>query len=344
MAVDAGDFEPVLQRLSDEARERFNAPTVSLTPLERLSRPFSQLLIVRAATPSRHIDLYVKRIRPTGSEPDATALVLRRLKREYDGAAAAYNAVRGHAGLYAVRPVALYPDLLAIVTERLPGRTLRHVLSRDAVWWASPGASRRLGSMVAGVARWLQMYQNRELSRERASLADLRSYLDIRLRALAARRFLGIAERDRDALLDYFDARAAAVTPEMLGVARAHGDLNPENILVDGDRVGLVDFSMIKVGPRLLDVTHLYMCFELMRWRPWYRPSLLRDLQRRLLGEYDPTLAPGDPLFEVLALQHAVARLTGLPDTVTTTAAAIRRWILRRREVACRGLVPLPSR
>jgi aminoglycoside phosphotransferase (APT) family kinase protein len=134
------------------------------------------------------------------------------------------------------------------------------------------------------------------------------------------------------------------VTPEKLAVARAHGDLNPENILVDGERVGLLDFTMIKFAPRLLDPTHLYMCFELMRWRPWFRPALLRRLQSRLLAEYDPALAPDDPLFELLTLQHAVARLTGLPDTVTTTAAAIRRWVLRRRELACRSLIPLPSR
>jgi Ser/Thr protein kinase RdoA (MazF antagonist) len=145
-----------------------------------------------------------------------------------------------------------------------------------------------------------------------------------------ARRWLGISERQRAALLDYFDARAARLTAADLVQSRCHGDFNPENIIVNGDQIGVVDFSMSQPAPRLLDVTHLYIGLDVLRRRPWYRPEALSNAMSALLEAYDPALRPTQPMFELMALEHGVARLCGLGDRPTPGGVTLRGWVMRR--------------
>jgi aminoglycoside phosphotransferase (APT) family kinase protein len=340
IAVDPSNFEEALERLRYEPPARLGVVRPTLTLRRRLRRRFSDVLIVRIDVPGRSFDLFLKRAR-VDERLETVALVRDNLRREFDGLSRVYATLRHEEGLQAARPVACYPDLETIATERLPGVTLRQLLHRRAVWWAGDAGQRRLERVASAVGRWLGAFQRADRPDRQISPSDLRTYLDDRLLMLVARRWLGISAAQRAALLEYFDERAMRVPTEDLVQSCSHGDFNPENIIVNGDKVGVVDFSMSKPAPRLLDVTHLYIGLDVLRRRPWYRPATLSGTMAALLNAYDPDLQPSQPMFELLALQHGVARLCGLGDRVTPGGATLRGWVLRRMAGQRRSVGPV---
>jgi aminoglycoside phosphotransferase (APT) family kinase protein len=329
IAADVSGFDEALARLRREPPARLGVVRPALTARRRLKRRFSDVLIVRVDVPGRSFDLFLKRAR-IGGCLDTAALVRRNLVREFDALTKVYATLRRQEGLQAARPVACYPDLETLVTERIPGITLRHMLHRGAVWWAATANVRRLEAVAFAIGRWLRAFQAAESHDTTVSVNSLRTYLDERLATLVTRRWLGISDRQRAALLDYFDTRASRLTTADLIEARSHGDFNPENIIVNGGNVGVVDFSMSQPAPRLLDVTHLYVGLDVLRRRPWYRPAALAGAMAALLEGYDPDLHPSQPMFELLALQHGVARLIGVGDHLTPGGVTLRAWVTRR--------------
>jgi tRNA A-37 threonylcarbamoyl transferase component Bud32 len=340
MDADISGFEEALSRLRDEPPARIGVVRPALTARRRMKRRFSDVLIVRVDVPGRSFDLFLKRAR-AGEQSDPLPLVRRNLLREFDALTRVYATLRREDGLQAARPVACYPDLETLVTERIPGMTLRHMLHRRAVWWTRGANGRSLGRVASEIGHWLRAFQSGAPHDATVSVADLRKYLDERLVRLVARRWLGISERDRRALLDYFDARASRLTTADLIQARSHGDFNPENIVVNAGKVGVVDFSMSQSAPRLLDITHLHVGLDVLRRRPWYRPATLAGAMAALLDGYDPGLRPAQPMFELLALQHGVARLCGLGDRPTPGGVTLRAWVMRRLDGARRTIWPV---
>lgn len=328
-AADVSGFDDALARLRREPPARIGVVRPALTARRRLKRRYSDVLIVRVDVPGRSFDLFLKRARADDG-PDRLARVRRDLRREFEALTTVYATLRRENGLQAARPVACYPDLETLVTERIPGMTLRHILHRRAAWWTGKDGVQRLERIASEIGHWLRVFQAGESHDTTVSVTELRQYLDDRLGRLVARRWLGITERERIALLDYFDARASRLTTADLVQARSHGDFNPENIIINGEKVGVVDFSMIQPAPRLLDVTHLYMGLDVLRRRPWYRPAALASAMAALLEGYDAELRPSQPMFELMALQHGVARLCGLEDRLTPGGITLRAWVMRR--------------
>jgi hypothetical protein len=60
-----------------------------------------------------------------------------------------------------------------------------------------------------------------------------------------------------------------------------------------------------------------------------------------LLEGYDPELQPPQPMFELMALQHGVARLCGLGDRPTPGGITLRAWVMRRLDASRRALWPV---
>src|SRR5205807_10203959 len=101
----------------------------------------------------------------------------------------------------------------------------------------------------------------------------------------------------RQAVLRHFDELAAAVPRHRMVEAAAHGDFNPENILLDGESVWVLDFADVGRGAPVHDLTHLYGYLDTVAAKPWVSARAAARLQGALLRGFDPSLTPSDPLF-----------------------------------------------
>ncbi|HEX5473911.1 MAG TPA: aminoglycoside phosphotransferase family protein [Vicinamibacterales bacterium] len=319
-------FEPLLARLAGGATQYFGDARTSLEPVGRLERPFSDLLRVRVTADGRESHAFVKVFRPRGSDPQEIAQLRRWVEREYRATARLHEALRGRPGLTALRPVAVFPDSLAIVTEEAAGLPLDRVLRR-ALWGASSATP--LEAIAGRIGAWIRTYQGVTESTGVLSLEERRDYLDVRLHRLVP---LLLDDRERARALALFDDLAARVSPAVLPLVAIHADLCPSNILVAPDGgVTVLDFAMAKTGSRLHDVAHLYMHLEFLGWRPRPRASRVPSVQRALVAGFDPAVTPADPLFRLMLLQHVVCHAVQRVEAAGGRLSAARRWVLRRR-------------
>ena len=168
-------FDGTLAALAGDADRYFGDPNALLEPVARFERPFSILLRIRVDAAGRRTHAFLKVFKPRHSTPEEIAQLRRFVEREYRAATALHQTVTGRPGLTALRPVALFPEHLAIVTEEVEGKTLDRVL-RQGAWRRS--VRPQVGAAAARVGRWVRTYQGVTAAEGVVSTDGLRAYLD----------------------------------------------------------------------------------------------------------------------------------------------------------------------
>lgn len=323
-------FDRVRTSLAADPSTEFGAPGARIEVLRTIDGPFSSVQHVRVSAPGRVTQAYIKILKPRSPTEDDVVRARRGLEREYQLTRACWEALGQDTGLGAVRPIALVPELCAMVTEEVPGRPFGELLVDPA-----PNAA-ALSRVAANIGRWVRAYQATASQTAIVELSERRTYVDQRLRQLEGRVFSGAERRH---LLERFDALAATLGASVRAVP-IHADLTPMNIVADSSsRVTVLDFTMAKSGTEHHDLAHVYFHLELMAVRNRRRRAMLHALQREMLAGYDPALTPGDPLFRLMLLQHSVCHVVLLAGRRVPVADLAYRWFLRRRWKNCEQLL-----
>lgn len=334
MTVDARrltPFDPVLSRLRDDAVTAFGG-RVSLEPRRVCVGPFSQVLEVRVHGDARALTAFIKVLTPRATTVQELEATRRNISREYSALQRACETLAGRDGFSVARPLACYPDLCALVTERVEGIPLAAALSKLR-GSPSPRTIEDTARVLRNVGAWLSAFQGSpDTTRPPVSLDRMRNYLDTRLKALTELRVF--APDLRDALLRHFDRRASAIAARDLGAVPVHADFTPENVLVDGERVSVIDFTMAKDGARYLDVSHMFMHVDMLKMRPWFRPGAIDRQTAALLDGFEPNLRIERPLLELLLVQHVVCFVLQTAQMkIARLPAFVLAWHIRRQQV-----------
>jgi hypothetical protein len=331
-------FEPLLNRLGAEADRHFGDSAAVLVPVAQIERPFSSLLRLRVEARGRPCHIYLKVFKPRLSTDDELAQLRRWVQREYDATARLHLAFAGEPGLSAVRPIAVFPDELAFVTEEAPGESLEGLLH---AWFWGRRLPAPLPEIAARIGAWVRTYQRVTECSGAVSLDERRDYLEVRLGRLRAANVL--CDRERARTLARFDALASMVDPPSLRLVGIHADLWPGNILVGPDGgVTILDFAMAKTGATFHDLAHFYMHLELQRWRPRLRTRVVTQMQAALLAGFDPDRSiDAHPLFHLMLLQHVVCHVALLAELQNGLMRPIQTWRVRRRWHRCAGMAGL---
>jgi hypothetical protein len=292
----------------------------------RLERPYSALLRLRVEAAGHESYAFLKVFKPRGGGAEEVAQLRRFVEREYRSTHRLHEALRGRPDLTALRPLAVFPDQLALVTEEVRGETFDRVARRalqggDAANEAVAAAER--------IGAWIRTYQEVTAAEGVVSLDAQREYIDVRLRKLAGD---ALTEEDRQDALRKYDTIAADVDASDLALVAIHADLTPTNILVAPDgRVTIVDFAMAKTGARYHDVAHLYLHLERLPSRVPLWVARADVLQGALLRGVSPTLSPSHPLFALMLLQHVVCIVAQLAQREVGLLGPAYRMMVRRR-------------
>ena len=340
MTLPIDGFAPVLTALAAGSQQYFGDSRAVLEPVARLERPFSALLRLRVTAGGRESHAFLKVLKPQRSTPDELAYLRRSAAREFSATKSLYDAVDTQSGMTALRPVALFAEDMAILTEEVAGTGFDRVL-RDALWGRRTVAP--IDAVAERIGAWVRTYQRVIQVEGELSLDERRDYLDVRLRRLLDADVL--TETQRAIVLRYHDQIASEIGSGTVPAVAIHADLCPTNILVGPDGgVTVLDFTMAKSGTRFHDLAHLYMHLKFMRWRPRLKPTIIDAAQEALLRGYDPAVSASDPLFRLMLLQHLVCHVALLAERQTGALEPAYRWFLRRRWARCGRVLGLPTR
>ncbi len=329
LRVSTVDFAPMLAALAAGSQEYFGDAGAAIEPVERIERPFSALLRLRVRTRGGESYAFLKMFKARRAGSEEVAQLRRFVEREYRATRRLHEAFSTKPDLSAVRPVALFAEHLAMVTEQVEGRTLEHVF-RQSLWGQLPREA--VVAIAERVGAWVRTYQDVTAVEGVLSLSKRRDYLDTRLKTLVG---YVLSPSERDGTLRLFDRLAARVNPPAPPLVAIHADLNPTNILVGPDgRVTILDFAMAKSGPRHHDLSHLFFHLDRLRWRRMI-PGRVVEVQRALLRGFDPALSEADPLFALMLLQHAVCHIALLAERDVGALRPAYRTLVRRRWHKC---------
>ena len=324
-------FRPVLTKLVAGGREYFGSDEISVEPLTRVERPFSTLLKIRVGTGGCAQGAFVKILKPRADTPVEIASMQRNVQRDFEMTARVRHALGGCAGLTAVRPIACFPEELAIVTGEAVGPMLSQVLARRAAGWPRPSVVRELSQLLYRVGAWLKAAQDALPEDHPLDREAMRTYLDKRFTDLETTGAIRLTTSGRDAIARCRDRLLRDATAEGLRRVWIHADFCPENIITRGGDITVLDFMMAKTGTKYHDLAHLFMHLEAMQVKPWFRPAIVARLQRDLMAGFEPGLTVGRPLFALMLLQHVVCHLLTLQAPVEGRAARLYRARLHGR-------------
>ena len=158
-------FPTVLRRLS----------TLFSSRLRDSSGHFRTLLRLRVTAGGRESHAFLKVFKPQRSTPEELAKLRSYAEREFSATKSLYDAVDTRSGLTALRPVALFAEDMAIVTEEVAGTGFDRVL-RDALWGRQTVAP--IDAVAERIGAWVRTYQRVIEVEGEISLDERREDLD----------------------------------------------------------------------------------------------------------------------------------------------------------------------
>ena len=292
----------------------FETPTVRV--VQTFSRPFSEIARVDVQAKNGQASLFVKVTRPKKEGAAERERLANRVRQDYRVTELLHAQMPVADGLSVVRPVACYPEHLALVTLEARGTTLMRLLESAAQWWPSTPTLRQLDRVFERLGAWLLAFQRipAESGNDQLTIDKLHEYIDSRLERLVRRKNVRFAATDRAAVLAALDARIARVVPGDRRTVRIHGDMALGNILAEGSTITLLDLAMTGIGTRYHDVTQIHMQLELLRFKPQFRRSVVTRLQQSLLTDFGGESVGRDPLFQVMQAIHTATHCLSLAE------------------------------
>jgi Ser/Thr protein kinase RdoA (MazF antagonist) len=347
LAVPAGDEEAVVRalvtRLVGEWRAHF--PEAAAAPevarLAILRRPLSTLGRLELAWSDRRLRCYVKVHRKAGGDPDR---IRAKAQLEFDTLLDLSERLRGVPGLAVPRPIAIFPEALAVVTEEVPGDRLHALLERGVVPWSPRRRLAALAEHCRAAGRWLRRVQDLTRQAERRPLP--RAALLERIERdviLCARHGL----RDGARLLDACRARLDDAGASALPVVGVHPDFQPDNVVIAPARVTVLDFTSYHHGPALSDPVRFLVSVDFLAKNPLVSRRRLDVLLAAFVDGYGRDRLAPRAVFELYILRSLVrsARSAlGWPYPPPLRALLARRviayvadWPARLRAIAAVG-------
>lgn len=293
--------------------------------------PYSAVTRMRLSCDGTRRVVYLKRVKVDGI---GAAAARRRVMLEYETLGSLFEHFRLHAIGSVPRPLALFADECAILTEEAPGRVLMELIGRYAKRYRFGLQDDLLAQHCASAGAWLRDFQSfTAQGPAQFNFDGLMKYCEQRLNTLSALGAPGIDQRFIGCFRRYMEARhreTAAKPDKMVG---RHNDFSPHNILVQAERICVIDFGFFDRDSYLYDLCKFWFQLECMKASPLYRKSTIERLQASFFAGYGDSLAENDPRFEMVASRYFITRLVTMAKEGMRRGA--RAWIDRRSYAWC---------
>lgn len=310
--TEADPFQKALQEFllsADFATLEIGEPT-TVDCLSKFERKYSSQRVYRVQGNEGSKRLYVKIAKNVYQKPaDEFSLLL---QQDFDTNRFWHNKLSSYQQFGSIRPLFLSLPYKVIITEETIGRNLGEMIRSQLRFSASKLMQQTLLGHVRRAGELLRVVQEEFKGKYNYDLRELVEDVDLRMRALVANPASHFSEELRQAVLDFYKHNRAEANQCELAVGFMHRDFTMSNLLIDGQKVIVHDFSKIDIGPRLFDVTRFYHHLGLLKYKPIYASRLVSRLQQAFLDGYQYPGQPTDLLFRFFMLRHYVSHYKGL--------------------------------
>lgn len=212
-------------------------------------------------------------------------------------------------------PFGYYPEYPAIATLEAANKTLR-MRYRTRARLLVPSAVRdSVTQEVANCGLWLRKFQ--EVTAKEAATFDIDElviYSQVRLKRLLSHSKIDFPNHLAEGVVQGIYGLGGSIQPGEGRIVGRHNDFAGHNILVDDQKVWVIDFSMFDHGPSAYDPCNFWLELEMLKLDPTYSTPFLGDLQKQFLASYG-LISPDSPEFRLARCRYTLNRLvTSLGD------------------------------
>ncbi len=291
--------------------------------VREVERPYSALRFIRFSLPEGERLVVLKTPRHPLSPQKRPIFA-----RDYEVPARLVQIFRSQPGLGLPAPVAYFEDLAVIAQEAVPGESLSSRIHRYGRLRPGSDVLAELKGHCEGAGRWLRVLHDSH--RDAAAPLDitkLRHDVRCRLEVVSAADPSNLDPACCKEILQVFDAAAGSVGPEDLKTTLVHGDFALGNILVDGDRVTVIDFSRTASGSAFQDLARFHHQLRLFLAKFIYRQKVVAELALAFRKGYRCEGWEETPLFRIFTLRHILTHWKG---RVSSRGRSLRERIYHR--------------
>ena len=229
--------------------------------------------------------IYVKTLIPGRG---TTERIKEDVRKEYEVLSNLNNAFAGMSNISVVRPIAVFPEHMAIVTEEAPGPTLQHRLSRATRTWANRHESDKTRQSCYLAGKWLNEFQQMTYrGNQPFSADDLVHYCNVRLRDLGARPESGVDNSLQRKVTVHIEEMSRQATQQNNTVAGCHNDYAPHNIIAQDNRLYVLDLGFFNYDSTIYDVCRFWHRLETFKADLLVSNSRITEFQESFLMGYE---------------------------------------------------------
>ena len=232
-----------------------------------------------------------------------------------------------------VEPLWVLPEEHLLATREARGQTLFDLMLKNAAYFPGKAKTSLMEQHFEDVGTWLQHYQKLGgTGDELFDVGQLVEYVVERLNRLTSSRETLFPMTYCHKIEAFMERVRNQIPEEQLRTCRTHNDFNLSNIMVDGDRVSVLDFGASKVDSIYLDLSRFYHQLYLWSFKPNYRIRNIDKFQKSFLRGFGITNVRDLLLFRFFLIRHTLTHL------ITTTRfwqkpfkeKMYNRWVLHK--------------
>jgi len=183
------------------------------------------------------------------------------------------------------KPLMVLRNSTSLVLEALSGKPLNIILKREANTLVGPLRRTRMLSLGLLAGRWLKALH--EATSRKTSRHDSTEFLGMLESRLERCRTAGMADDLIETTRRVLSDTSHRIEGQPLPAAARQGDFIPQNILVDGDQLRVVDFENFCQSDSIYqDIATFCAYVQALSAVPYYSQRALRKLRQGFLHAY----------------------------------------------------------
>jgi hypothetical protein len=228
-----------------------------------------------------------------------------------------------------VKPLAFYNEPPALITEECSGEAFDIIVRHNGRLFPSDKTMRYLSLLCKNCGEWLRIFQSFSPIKEDQSFKfeDTVGFIHNQLNRCSENILL---EQDIiNKIHKYIDDKASTISIPNIIITGMHSDFILSNILIDGEKVRVLDFGGYREGPACRDVATFLYSLEILLVNPMFRFSTIDLLKKEFLLGYGWGNNQKDlQLFKLFYIRELLGGLIELSKRMQR--GYLRLWILKR--------------
>lgn len=309
----------ILYRIVQEGNRIFAAGgKISVGRIDEFINPGSTTYRVELFLCERKHAIYVKTLIP-GQR--ATEKLKEDVINEYELLCSLYDDYAGMSEISVVRPLAVFPEYGALVTEEAPGPTLQHRLARVTRILISDGYSNIAGKSCYLAGKWLNRFQQLTFKGNSSFLAgDIVNYCNIRLFDMAAKPVSGINKCLQKKISASIEEKSGQAMQQENKVAGCHNDYAPHNMIAQDNRLHVLDLGSFSYDSTIYDVCRFWHRLETFKAYPLVSSTRITDYQQKFLLGYGHSVDRNACAFKLAECRFVLSSMCSLLKGVSRSA------------------------